>query len=74
MKKFKTYGIDIRPFFYPISSMPAYAQYCRGKDMKKINPISYSISPYGISLPSAMSVTKPEVIYACEKLKEGLKL
>ncbi|MFX0087437.1 MAG: bifunctional GNAT family N-acetyltransferase/PLP-dependent aspartate aminotransferase family protein [Candidatus Hodarchaeota archaeon] len=72
MKKFKKYNIDLRPFFYPISSMPAYTQYCEDKDMEKINPISYSIAPYGICFPSAMSVTESEVNFVCEKFKEVL--
>jgi len=72
MKKMKRYNIDVRPFFYPISSMPAYAQYCRGKDIKKINPVSYEISPYGICLPSAMSITEAEVRYVCKSLKKIL--
>jgi perosamine synthetase len=70
--KLKPYGIDSRPFFYPISSMPAYAQYCRGKNMKNINPVSYEISPYGICLPSAANITESDVDYVCDCLKKIL--
>lgn len=66
MVEFKRYNIDPRPFFYPVSSMPAYSEYCHGKNMKKINPISYEISPYGICLPSAMSLTESDADYVCE--------
>lgn len=72
ISKLKQYGIDGRPFFYPISSMPAYAQYCRGKDMKKINPVSYQISPYGLCLPSAANITESDVDYVCHCLKKIL--
>ena len=72
LEEFKEYNIDLRPFFYPISSMPAYAEYCRGKDMKKINPVSYEISPYGISFPSSFSLTKSDVDYICDCLKKIL--
>jgi perosamine synthetase len=70
--KLKPYGIDSRPFFYPISSMPAYAQYCRGKNMKNINPVSYEISPYGICLPSAANITESDADYVCDCLKKIL--
>ncbi len=70
--RLKTCGIDGRPFFYPMSSMPAYAQYCRGKDMKKINPVSYEISPYGVCLPSAANITESDVDYVCDCLKKIL--
>jgi len=72
VNRLKPYGIDGRPFFYPVSSMPAYAQYCRGKDMKKINPVSYEISPYGICLPSASTISESDVDYVCGCLKKIL--
>ncbi len=72
MAEFKKYSIDTRPFFYPISSMPAYSQYCRGKNMKKINPVAYDISPYGISFPSASTITESDVDYVCDCFKKIL--
>lgn len=65
-EEFSKYDIDTRPFFYPASSMPAYSRYCKGKNYKKQNPISYRISPYGISLPSAFNLTKSDVDYVCD--------
>lgn len=72
MEEFKKYNIDLRPFFYPMSSMPPYSEYCRDKNMEKINPISYEFSPYGICLPSAMSLTESDVDYVCNCLKRIL--
>lgn len=72
VSKLKTYNIDGRPFFYPLSSMPAYAQYRRGKDMKKLNPVAYEISPYGICLPSAANITESDIDYVCDCLKKIL--
>jgi perosamine synthetase len=72
ISKLNRYDIDGRPFFYPVSSMPAYFEYCRGQDMKKINPVSYEISPYGICLPSASNITESDVDYVCECLKKIL--
>lgn len=64
-QEFKKYSIDTRPFFYPVSSQPAYKQYAGGKNYKKINPISYKVSEYGISLPYALNLTEDDVDYVC---------
>lgn len=72
MKEFKKYNIDTRPFFYPISSMPAYEQYVQGKNMKSINPTSYNLSKYGISFPSSFKLTEEDVEYVCQAFKEIL--
>ncbi len=66
IKEFKGHRIDSRPFFYPISSMPPYAPYVKGKDMTKINPVSYSISPKGFSFPASFALTEADVDYICD--------
>lgn len=66
MAEFKKYNIDTRPFFYPVSSQPAYTQYCKKKNYKKINPISYQLSPYIISLPYSFDLTESDVDYVCK--------
>jgi perosamine synthetase len=73
LRLFTEYNIDSRPFFYPISSMPAYSSYTEGKDMMKINPVSYRISPYGISFPSFGKMTRDHVSYVCESFKNILQ-
>ncbi len=65
-KEFIKYNIDARPFFYPISSMPPYKKYCKNKNIIKLNPNSYNISPYGISLPSGINLTETDVKYVCD--------
>ncbi|MBI4333143.1 MAG: DegT/DnrJ/EryC1/StrS family aminotransferase [Chloroflexi bacterium] len=72
IRKLKEDNIDGRPFFYPVSSMPAYARYCSGRNMRKINPVSYEISPYGLCLPSAANLTESDVEYICDCLKKIL--
>ena len=66
MDEFKKYGIDTRPFFYPVSSQPAYAKYCKGKNYQEQNVISYTLSPYTISLPYSLELTKSDVSYICD--------
>jgi hypothetical protein len=41
--------------------------------MRKYNPISYEISPYGISLPSSFKLTEEDIIYMSKCLKDILK-
>lgn len=66
MEEFKKNEVDTRPFFYPVSLQPAYAQYTKGKNYRKQNPISYNISEYGISLPYSLNLTESDVDYVCK--------
>ena len=65
-------GIDCRPFFYPLSSIPAYQDLEQAKQAQKRNKIAYEISPYGINLPCGMKMTEEKVGYVCEVLKSIL--
>ena len=66
MEEFKKNGIDTRPFFYPVSMQPAYKEYTKGKNYRKLNSVSYQISEYGISLPYSLNLTEDEVDYVCK--------
>lgn len=73
MKRFKEHGIDTRPFFYPVSSMPPYKKFIKDKNMISENPISYNLSPYGISLPSAAIIMEKEVEKVCSIFRRILE-
>lgn len=51
IKKMSTVGIDIRPFFYPLSTMPIYAQFSNDQG----NPVALELSQRGINLPTMTS-------------------
>ena len=51
LSKLKEIGIDARPFFYPLSNMDIYKQYC-----KKDTPVTREISESGINLPTYESL------------------
>jgi perosamine synthetase len=70
IRRFKAINIDLRPFFYPLSSEPAYAMLSEAHIAQKRNVVSYQISPYGVNLPSGMNMTKQIVDYVCEKIKD----
>jgi perosamine synthetase len=62
-------GIDCRPFFYPLSSLPAYQNLEQAKRAQQRNKNAYKISPYGLNLPSGLSMTKEKVEHVCDVLK-----
>ena len=72
VKQFDNYNIDIRPKFYPISSMPPYQKYIKNS-AENYNPIATSLSARGICLPSGNNLTDEEVEYICEAFKLILK-
>ena len=65
--------IDCRPFFYPLSSLPAYEHLEQARQGRQRNRVSYRISPYGINLPSGLNMTEEKVRYVCDVLKGVLR-
>lgn len=63
-------GIDSRPFFHPLSSLPAYRDSLTAMRAQKHNRTAYEISPFGINLPSGYGVTENHVDYICQQLLE----
>ncbi|MFH1657168.1 MAG: DegT/DnrJ/EryC1/StrS family aminotransferase [bacterium] len=62
VKDFKSkYNIQIRPFFYPLSILPAIK---RGAD----TPTAFDISSRGINLPCGQNITEKQVDCICEIL------
>jgi perosamine synthetase len=65
-------GIDTRPFFYPLSSLPAYADTPHAAVAAERNRVAYDISPRAINLPSALSLTRDQVEFVSEHLQRTL--
>ena len=51
-------SMPVRPFFYPLSSLPAFDESRKYKDL---NLNSYDISSRGINLPCSMNLTKYQI-------------
>lgn len=68
-----TEGIDCRPFFRPLSSLPAYTHTVQAQQAQARNTVSYRLSPYGINLPCGMNMTEEKVGYVCAALKRILR-
>jgi perosamine synthetase len=60
--------IDCRPFFYPLSSLPAYQDLLSAQQARRSNYVSYQLSPYGVNLPSGMNMTAPKARYVSQAL------
>jgi perosamine synthetase len=72
-EKLAARSIDARPFFHPLSSLPAYAGKADAARARGANGISYAISPYGINLPSSLSLDEPTVDRVCAAFLEILR-
>ncbi|MEC9071850.1 MAG: DegT/DnrJ/EryC1/StrS family aminotransferase, partial [Myxococcota bacterium] len=53
--------VDSRPFFYPLSSLPAFAGSPGATEARIRNVRSYEISRGGINLPTALNLTDDQV-------------
>lgn len=62
-------GIDCRPFFHPLSALPAYREFGEAGKARQRNAVSYRLSPHGVNLPSGLNLTKETVTYVTDNLK-----
>jgi perosamine synthetase len=65
----REHDIDCRPFFYPLSMLPAYHSSPAAVAARARNSASYAVSPYGINLPSALSLTEDDVAFVASRFK-----
>jgi perosamine synthetase len=65
--------IDCRPFFHPLSSIPAYRETAQAKAAAARNTVSYELSPWGINLPSALNLDQATVARVCEVVRAAVK-
>ncbi len=70
MQRLSKRGIDTRPFFRPLSSLPAFHDAADRVKAQRRNVVAYRLSPCGINLPSAMSLTAAQVDIVCETLAQ----
>lgn len=67
MEKLANLGVPSRPFFYPLSSLPAYPG-CQEK-YEPLNPTAYDICSRGINLPGAANLTEEQIDKVCRGIK-----
>ena len=66
--KMQARGISCRPFFFPLSAIPAFYDIDEAKKARERNVVSYRISPYGVNLPCGMNMDEAKVEKVCEVL------
>ncbi len=66
-------GIDTRPFFHPLSSLPALQDRGEAVRARVRNSFAYELAPRGLNLPSAASLTPEQVERVCVALREALE-
>jgi perosamine synthetase len=59
-------GIETRPFFYPLHTMPPYLSLAPSDGL----PVAEHLGRNGISLPSSATLTRDDVDYICDAVEE----
>lgn len=67
------FGVDCRPFFHPLSSLPPFQQYPDAQRARQRNVVSYRLSPRAVNLPSGLILTREQVRTVCGLLRDILQ-
>ncbi|MBB14534.1 pyridoxal-5'-phosphate-dependent protein [Candidatus Poribacteria bacterium] len=70
IEKLAVLNVPARPFFYPLSSLPAYKHYKTGS--REENPNAYDISSRGITLSCHYKLTDKQIDFMCEAVRKIL--
>ena len=65
-------AIDTRPFFHPLSSLPAFAQSPKAEESRKRNLVAYDLAPRGLNLPSALVLQERDVARVADAVRTAL--
>jgi perosamine synthetase len=72
MRRLDAKEIDSRPFFHPLSSLPAYAGSREAAAARARNQVAYAISGRAVNLPSALCLTRADVARVAGALRAAL--
>jgi perosamine synthetase len=70
IEKLSKMNVPARPFFYPLSSLPAYQGY--GTGSIKENPNAYDLSERGITLACHYNLTDEQIDFVCAGIRKIL--
>lgn len=65
MERLRACGIETRPLFYPLHTMPPYRQYSGKRDF----PNAQRLSANGLSMPSAVTLKENEIEFICDRIR-----
>ncbi|MBA3454737.1 MAG: DegT/DnrJ/EryC1/StrS family aminotransferase [Deltaproteobacteria bacterium] len=66
-------GIDTRPFFHPLSAIPAYAGSVEAQRAVRENTVAHSLTNRALNLPSALTLEEAHVDRVCDALLAVLR-
>ena len=70
MAEFSRRNIDTRPFFSPLSSLPAYEKHAASRRFVTAQDRGQVVAKYGINLPSGYHMTEEKVDMVCAALRD----
>jgi perosamine synthetase len=73
MTAFAEHSIDVRPFFHPLSALPAFSDTAQAAAALDRNLTAYRLSPRGTNLPSPMRLTETQADRVCTILRDILE-
>ena len=68
--RMRAQGIDVRPFFYPLSTIPAFRDTAEAARARFRNDVAQRLSPYGVNLPSGLNLDGATIAKVCRELQE----
>jgi ABC-type nickel/cobalt efflux system permease component RcnA len=68
MARLQEEGVETRPVFYPVHSLPPYREAARGEEF----PVAESLARRGLSLPTWAGLSCDDLSYVCERLRTCL--
>jgi len=71
IKRLAESGVPSRPFFYPLSSIPAFPG--REEEGRENSPVAYDISSRGINLPGSFTLTDDQIEFVCDGVEKLVK-
>lgn len=72
MQQLAAKGIDTRPFFHPLSAIPAYANTPQAERAVRDNVVAHSITHRALNLPSALMLDEEQVERVCAAIRSML--
>jgi perosamine synthetase len=69
MPKLRAQAVDARPFFYPLSAIPAFRDTPEAITARGRNKNAYAVTPYGVNLPSALNLDGFHIEQVCNALR-----
>jgi perosamine synthetase len=68
MERLADRGIETRPFFYPMHTLPPYAETSRGQEF----PVATALAERGVNLPSGAGLERDDVAYIGQAVRDEL--